>query len=75
VQLAERYLPGTEDISSSLNISAFNLGIAIGSYVGGRVVDLPAMGLIATPWVAALIVLAGAGLTVISYRNNRHAKN
>ena len=34
VQLAEKHLPGTEDVSSSLNIAAFNIGIAIGSYAG-----------------------------------------
>ena len=38
VQLAEKYLPGTEDVSSTLNIAAFNIGIAMGAYVGGRVV-------------------------------------
>jgi predicted MFS family arabinose efflux permease len=38
VQLAERHLPGTEDVSSTLNIAAFNIGIAMGAYVGGRVV-------------------------------------
>ena len=37
VQLAERHLPGTEDVSSTLNIAAFNIGIAMGSYVGGLV--------------------------------------
>ncbi|NIG55547.1 MFS transporter [Chitinophaga sp. Cy-1792] len=71
VQLAGRYLPGTEGIASSLNISAFNLGIAIGAYVGGQVTDIPALGLNATPWVGALIVLAGGLLTVISYKNNK----
>lgn len=71
VQLAERYLPGTEDISSSLNIAAFNLGVAIGSYAGGLVVDSASLGLQATPWIGALIVLLGALLTVISYRKNK----
>lgn len=71
VQLAERYLPGTEDIASALNIAAFNLGVAIGSYVGGITVDHVSLGLQATPWIGALIVLLGTLLTVISYRNNR----
>ncbi|WP_366935583.1 MFS transporter [Chitinophaga sp.] len=71
VQLASKYLPGTEDISSSLNISAFNLGVAIGSYVGGAVVATPTLGLNATPWIGAIIVLVGAGLTVMSYRQQR----
>lgn len=71
VQMAEKYLPGTEDISSALNISAFNLGVAIGASVGGRVVDTSSLGLTATPWIGAIIVLAGAGLTVLSYRQNK----
>lgn len=71
VQLAERYLPGTEDIASSLNIAAFNLGVAIGSYVGGVTVDFPLLGLEATPWIGALIVMIGTGLTMYSYRTNR----
>ncbi|MGN7722521.1 MFS transporter [Chitinophaga sp. 22620] len=70
VQLAQKYLPGTEGIASSLNISAFNLGIAIGAYVGGVVVD-SRLGLVSTPWAGALFVLLGAGLTVWSYRRNR----
>lgn len=71
VQLAEKYLPGTEDVASALNIAAFNLGIAIGSYVGGVTVDHTSLGLRATPWIGALIVLLGALLTVVSYRNNK----
>lgn len=73
VQMAEKYLPGTEDITSSLNIAAFNLGVAIGAYVGGMAVDTPALGIQATPWIGAIIVLFGAGLTVYSYRSNRRA--
>lgn len=73
VQLAERYLPGTEDVASALNISAFNLGVAIGSYVGGLTVDHASLGLPATPWIGALIVLLGTLLTMISYRRNRQS--
>ena len=67
VQLAEKYMPGTENVSSSLNISAFNVGVAIGATVGGLVVD-SSLGLAATPWVSALFVLFGFGLTIYSYR-------
>ncbi|WP_222428986.1 hypothetical protein [Chitinophaga polysaccharea] len=55
----------------TLNISAFNLGVAIGASVGGRVVDTSSLGLNATPWIGAIIVLVGAGLTVLSYRQNK----
>ncbi len=30
VRLAEKHLLGTEDVSSALNIAAFNIGIAMG---------------------------------------------
>ncbi|MBN9386029.1 MAG: MFS transporter [Chitinophagaceae bacterium] len=72
VQLSEKYLPGTEEIASSLNISAFNLGVAIGSYVGGLILNTQALGLRATPLIGALIVLFGALLTMSSaYRNKK----
>jgi multidrug resistance protein len=65
VQLAEKYLPGTESVSSSLNIAAFNAGVAIGATTGGFVVD-SSLGLSATPWVGALLVLAGLVLMIRS---------
>lgn len=34
IQLAEKHLKGAEDVTSVLNISAFNVGIATGSYLG-----------------------------------------
>lgn len=71
VQLAEKYLPGTEEIASALNIAAFNLGVAIGSYVGGLILNTQALGLRATPWVGALIVLFGALLTMGSAHRNK----
>ena len=37
VQIAEKS-PGTEDVASGINIAAFNIGIAIGSYAGGMIV-------------------------------------
>lgn len=67
VQLSEKYLPGTEAVSSSLNIAAFNLGVAIGATVGGLVVDA-SFGLAATPWVGAVLVAVGVLLTAYSYR-------
>ncbi len=35
VKLAERYVPEAVDVASGLNIAAFNIGIALGSVVGG----------------------------------------
>ncbi len=67
VQIAEKELPGTEDVASAFNIASFNIGIAIGAYVGGLVVVSP-LGLGATPWVGALFVTAAIVLTWISMR-------
>lgn len=65
VELAKRYRPGAVDVASALNIAAFNLGIAIGAWVGGLVVASP-LGLGATPWVGAILVAGALGLTIWS---------
>lgn len=62
VQLAQRYRPGAVDIASALNISAFNLGIALGAWAGGIVVGSQ-WGLGATPWVAGVMVFGAVLLT------------
>ncbi|MCZ2720408.1 MFS transporter [Marinomonas sp. 15G1-11] len=64
VQLAERYTPNAVDVASGLNIAAFNVGIAIGSIVGGVIVE--DMELMDTPWIGALIVVFAIVLTRIS---------
>ncbi len=53
-------------MASGLNIAAFNVGIALGSVVGGLVVEH--LGLMHTPWIGALIVLLAYGLTHVSER-------
>lgn len=67
VQLARAHRPAAVDVASALNIAAFNLGIALGAWLGGVVVEGP-LGLTATPWVGALLVLAAMGLTGWSLR-------
>lgn len=64
VQLAEKYTPNAVDVASGLNIAAFNVGIAIGSIVGGVVVE--SMTLMDTSWIGALIVLGAILLTRLS---------
>lgn len=66
VQIAEKYTPEAVDVASGLNIAAFNIGIAIGSIVGGVIVK--DMSLMDTPWIGAIIVLMALGLTWISGR-------
>ncbi len=67
VQLSSKYLPGTENVSSALNIAAFNVGVAIGATVGGIIVQ-SSMGLPATPWISSLFVLLGLGLSIWSFQ-------
>ena len=65
VQLAKEHRPAAVDVASALNIAAFNLGIALGAWIGGLVVASP-LGLGATPWVGAVLVAAALVLTVWS---------
>ena len=51
-------------LASGLNIAAFHVGIAIGSIIGGRVVE--DMELVDTPWIGALIVVFAIILTNVS---------
>lgn len=66
VQQAERFAPQAIDVASGLNIAAFNLGIALGAWGGGMIVD--DIGLQHTPWIGALVVLGALGLTALSGR-------
>ncbi|PDT27901.1 MFS sugar transporter [Rhizobium sp. L9] len=72
VKLAKEHRPGAVDVASALNIAAFNLGIAIGAWLGGLVVESP-LGLGATPWVGALLVVIALLLTVLSGALDRRA--
>jgi DHA1 family inner membrane transport protein len=71
VQLAERFVPSAVDVASAVNIAAFNLGIAIGAFVGGLVVD--SMGLIHTPWIGAMMVGGAVLLTLWSGKMDKRA--
>ncbi|MFS2222207.1 MFS transporter [Pantoea sp. B65] len=72
VQKAEQSAPGAVDVASGLNIAAFNVGIALGSVVGGQIVSH--YGLAQTPWVGALIVLVALLLVIYSGRLDRVAR-
>lgn len=61
VKLAEKYTPDAVDVASGLNIAAFNVGIAIGAWGGGIIVE--EHGLMNTPWVGAVVVLIALILT------------
>ena len=64
VQLAEKYTPQAVDVASGLNIAAFNVGIAIGSVLGGVVIE--EMTIMDTAWIGALIVVLALALTRLS---------
>ncbi|MGE6487026.1 MFS transporter [Paenisporosarcina sp. NPDC076898] len=66
VQLAEKYVPTAVDVASALNIAAFNVGIALGSIIGGVVINT--IGLVHTPWVGGIMVLGAVLLTAVSLR-------
>ena len=56
-----------QSLASSFNIAAFNLGNAIGAWLGGTIID-HGPGLESVPWIAALVPLAGLLLAMASYR-------
>ncbi|WMT15745.1 MFS transporter [Serratia fonticola] len=66
VQKAEQYTPNAVDVASGLNIAAFNVGIALGSVIGGQTVA--SLGLAQTPWIGALIVVGALLLISLSGR-------
>lgn len=72
VQKAEQYTPAAVDVASGLNIAAFNVGIALGSVIGGQTVEH--YGLAQTPWIGAVIVLVALLLTSLSGRLDNTAR-
>ncbi len=64
---------GGQNLASSLNIAAFNLGNAFGAWLGGVVVA-SAAGLPATPWVAAGVTLAGLAVAAWSVRLSQRGR-
>jgi MFS transporter, DHA1 family, inner membrane transport protein len=72
VQKAELYTPAAVDVASGLNIAAFNVGIALGSIIGGQTVEH--YGLAQTPWIGAVIVMVAFLLIGISGRLDKPAR-
>ena len=72
VQIAQRFRPAAVDVASAFNIAAFNLGIALGAWIGGLVVGSH-LGLAATPWVGGIMVAGALVLTFWSAALDRHA--
>ncbi|MFZ6748943.1 MFS transporter [Undibacterium sp. Ren11W] len=70
VQRAELDAPQAVDVASGLNIAAFNIGIAGGAWGGGLIVAH--FGLMATPWIGAIVVLGALALTTLAGRLDRN---
>ncbi|MEF3355902.1 MFS transporter [Paenibacillus sp. GYB006] len=69
IDLAYMYVPKAKDFATSLMPVANNLGIAIGSFIGGLMIDIS--GLRALPWVAAGFTLIALVITAVSHRLDR----
>jgi len=63
VQLAETYTPNEVSLASALNISAFNIGIILGSSLGGQAVAQDQLA--ETPWLGVGMLLLGIGAAVV----------
>lgn len=78
VQLAEIHMPKATVMASALNIAAFNIGIAAGSYIGGIVVKYDSLE--TTPLVASFLVtlatiITGAWLIFDNKKNKQLVSN
>ncbi|HEY0199133.1 MAG TPA: MFS transporter [Rhodanobacter sp.] len=67
LRVLQKSAGGGQSLASSFNIAAFNLGNAIGAWLGGVVITHgPGMG--AVTWVAALVTVLGFGVALWSVR-------
>lgn len=58
-----RFGQNAPTLVSTLNISAFNIGNALGAWAGGMAIDA-GMGIGSVPWVAALFALVALVITL-----------
>jgi DHA1 family inner membrane transport protein len=65
MRVLEKASGAGQNLASSLNIAAFNLGNAIGAWVGGVTIER-GPGLASLGWVAAAITLVGLGIALWS---------
>ncbi|WP_099974303.1 MFS transporter [Lactobacillus terrae] len=63
LQLSENYTPEDVSLASSLNISAFNIGIMFGSTMGGQAASANLLSL--TPLIGIIMLVVGISLTFI----------
>ncbi|MGE7997773.1 MFS transporter [Lysinibacillus sp. NPDC093190] len=63
VQLSEKYIPSAISMASALNISAFNIGIFLGSYIGGFIIRHQSLA--HTPVYGFFMVMLAAATTFL----------
>ncbi|MFB4196775.1 MFS transporter [Streptomyces carpaticus] len=61
---------GAGTLASAANIGAFNLGAALGAYLGGTVIDA-GLGYTAANWAGALLSAAGLALALVAFTSAR----
>lgn len=66
VNMAEKYVPTAKNVASALNISAFNIGIALGSFLGSIAVDT--LSYLDTAWVGALMAFLASLIAYVNIR-------
>ncbi|MGG4396872.1 MFS transporter [Paenibacillus thiaminolyticus] len=71
IDLADKHCPSAKDLASSLTPVSVNVGIALGSALGGLVTTN--MELIDVSWIGGIVAIAASLLTCISYRLDRKA--
>jgi len=71
IQLSEKYLDGTGDVSSVLNISAFNVGIAMGSSIGGMLIST-SLGLLSISLMSAVFSVIAILMAIISIKRENN---
>jgi DHA1 family inner membrane transport protein len=70
LRVLQKAAGGGQSLASSFNIAAFNLGNAIGAWLGGVVISHgPGIG--AVTWIAALVTLSGLAVALVSVRWDR----
>lgn len=69
MQAAEQFLPQDVQMASALNISAFNIGIMIGSAAGGQLADTS--GLLTTPFASIIMAIAALLIILVLSKQSR----
>ncbi|PJO40759.1 MFS transporter [Lysinibacillus xylanilyticus] len=72
VQISEKYIPSAISMASALNISAFNIGIFLGSYIGGIIVHQQSLAHTPIYGFGMVMVAAVTTLLWLLFDRNKH---